>query len=64
MAEDIRKSNAGDNMAHFYLMFGMQPERGATSFSDEDISELDEIEQIGRMVLEVSEDRPIFMTTT
>jgi hypothetical protein len=49
----------------FYFIFEQVQKYGALdSCSDVSIDEINEIEQIRRMVLDVSEETPIFMTST
>lgn len=49
----------------FYLIFDQVKDAGLDGYAtDVSIDELDEIDQIRRIVMEVSDDRPIFMTST
>lgn len=49
----------------FYLLFDALGKATASApVSAASLDEMDEIEQVRRMVMDVSDDRPIFMTST
>jgi hypothetical protein len=51
--------------SRFYLIFDRVQKAESTDFTpDVSIDEINEIDQVGRMVMEVSDDRLIFMTST
>ncbi|MGA7080505.1 MAG: hypothetical protein WBQ43_10070 [Terriglobales bacterium] len=53
-----------DQQTRFYLIFDELAKANLESASDASLEEIDEIEQIRRMVVEVDEEPPIFMTST
>ena len=48
----------------FYIIFSELAKTESTNISDVSLEEIDDIEQVRRMVLEVTDDRPVFMTST
>jgi len=48
----------------FYLIFDAVAKSDVGNLSDVTLEEIDEIEQVRRMVMDVGDERPIFMTTT
>jgi len=62
--QDSKPLENQEPQARFYLIFDELAKVGATSVSDVNLEEFDEIEQVRQMVTEVTDDRPIFMTST
>jgi hypothetical protein len=54
----------GDQQTRYYLVFDELAKANLENASDVSLEEIDEIEQIRRMVVEVDEEQPIFMTST
>jgi hypothetical protein len=60
---DTDLNNVG-NEARFYLVFDDVENCGSSDSSEVSFDELDEIDQIRRMILESTEETPAFMTST
>jgi hypothetical protein len=54
-------ANATEEQSHFILIFD---ELAKEQASDVSLEELDAIEEVRQMVMEVTDERPIFMTST
>jgi hypothetical protein len=53
-----------DSDAQFYLVFDNVAKKGPSENSEVSFDEIDEIEQISRMILESTEEIPVFLTST
>jgi hypothetical protein len=53
-----------EQQTRFYLIFKEFAKVDPMSISDVSLEELDDIEQVRRMVMDVTDDQPIFMTST
>jgi hypothetical protein len=53
-----------EQQTRFYLIFEEVAKSDAGGLLDATPEEIDEIEQVRRMVMDVTDERPIFMTTT
>lgn len=54
-------ANATEEQTHFVLIFD---ELAKTQAPDVSLEEIDAIEEVRRIVMEVTDERPIFMTST
>ena len=58
------RNDKREHSPRFYLIFEEVAKSDVASLSDATLEEIDEIEQVRRMVMDVSDEQPIFMTTT
>ena len=56
--------NTNERQPRFYLIFDALAKSDVACLSDATLDEIDEIEQVRRMIMDVTDERPIFMTTT
>jgi hypothetical protein len=61
--KETRQENV-DNEARFYLVFDDVTKDGPSNNPEVSFDEIDEIDQISRMILESTEEIPVFMTCT
>jgi hypothetical protein len=56
--------NKNEQQPRFYLIFEEVAKSDVASLSEATLEEIDEIEQVTRMVMDVADEQPISMTTT
>ncbi len=62
--QENRPLESTEHQTRFYLIFHELAKTDAANISDVSLEEIDEIEQVRRMVMDVTDEWPIFMTTT